>query len=684
MSLFVPRLPSRARRASLPLLLLLAGATAAAVLPATSAHAAPDNTVYKTFNAVGCGGANAFTVPEGVTVVHVQAIGASGGVRGGLGASVEAQLPVTAGETFEACVNADGGVGGLQSGGWMNGNPGGGYSSFGPASALPLIVAGGGGAMGGDGPNGGAGGDAGTLSAAGTTGGTASNGAALGGSGGTDVVGGTGGTYAPHPTAGANGASLSGGTGGNGNAAASGSGGGGGGGGWYGGGGGAGGHRAGGAGQYGGGGGGGSSACRAPATSCSGSLINGTGAQVEISYLKPSPAVTASVSPDPVVRGNPVTYTATFAVAPGDGTVAFSVDGEPLPGCAAQPVLATTATCESYAPYATGAHTLTVDYSGGSDYLDGSDDAGFTVVGPLATVSPASLGFGDVVLTRTSAVQTVTVTNSGAGQLAIGERPSFAAYRAPDPGVTLTGADAARFAIVADRCTDAVLEAGESCTVGVTFSPTQEGARTAALQITTDTDDSPRLVPLTGSGVVAPTPRPDPTPDVRPGPTTPAPTPTTPVPAPTTPKPPAARPPALTPATLAPSAHGRVAVTGDDVATLPLRCASTTACSVSGSLTLSAGALASKASPHARGSAAATRVLIRFAGVSVGAGKVKLLKLRLPRAFVRKAQAAGLRTVRATLTITTRFGARSITKRQQVTLVIPAARKPAQRPSFTG
>ncbi|MDO8211143.1 choice-of-anchor D domain-containing protein [Conexibacter sp. CPCC 206217] len=716
MSPFALPLRRRARRGTLPL--LLASAAALAVLPAAAADAASDDTVYRTFDAIGCGGANVFTVPAGVTVLHVRATGASGGARGGNAALIQADVAVTAGATFEACVDVGGGAGGPTNG-WQNGNPGGGYSSFGQPSSAPFVVAGGGGGMGGDGPNGGAGGDAGTLTTAGAAGGAASvdafGSSALGGSG-ADVVGpGAGGTYGVYPTEGADGVSLAGGAGGSGDMTAgqSGSGGGGGGGGYFGGGGGAGGHRASSAGQYGGGGGGGSSACLAPATDCEGSLTAAS-AQVEVSYLKPRPVVTASVSPDPVVRDTPVTYTATFDVAPGDGTVAFSLDGEELPECPAQPIFGTTATCQPYAPFDTGAHTLTVDYSGGDEYQSGSDDAGFTVVGPIATVSPTSLDFGQTALTQTSAAQTVTLTNSGAGYLVIGNPPSFAggigARGAIDTGVTLTGADAARFAIAGDRCTDTVLLAGESCTVDVTFSPTEEGARTAALQFATNTDDSPQLVALRGVGVARPTPdpdpdpdpqpRPDPTPDARPDPTpvvpTPPATPATPA-APVTRQPPPTSPaPTFQPATLAPSAQGRVTVTRSDDVTLPLECPSTTPCSVSGSLTLSADAFASKAT--ARSSAAKVQVLVRFAGVKVGANQVKQLRLRLPRAFVRKAQAAGLRTVRATLTITTRFGAtgaRSITKRERVTLVIPRARKaqkpasrtqskPAQRPSFTG
>lgn len=103
-------------------------------------------------------------------------------------------------------------------------------------------------------------------------------------------------------------------------------------------------------------------------------------------------------------------------------------------------------------------------------------------------VSPEDVDFGQVQggLTET---QSVTVENTGGQALGIS-------------GVSIAGTDAASFMQTND-CT--TVASGESCTVDVTFMPTGEGSRDAALEIQSDDPDTPvTTVPLSGQSVLAP------------------------------------------------------------------------------------------------------------------------------------------------------------------------------------
>ena len=68
------------------------------------------------------GGEQTFTVPAGVHLLHVVAVGGEGaagnvGVAGGRGGSVTADLPVTPGEALYVVVGGNGGAGGFNGGG---------------------------------------------------------------------------------------------------------------------------------------------------------------------------------------------------------------------------------------------------------------------------------------------------------------------------------------------------------------------------------------------------------------------------------------------------------------------------------------------------------------------------------------------------------------------------------------
>ena len=106
-----------------------------------------------------------------------------------------------------------------------------------------------------------------------------------------------------------------------------------------------------------------------------------------------------------------------------------------------------------------------------------------------ATVSPTSLKFGNVPINTTSGVLSTTLYNKGAVSYAI-------------DSITLTGTNAKYYAQSSD-C-GATLDAGASCTIGVTFTPTVTGIKSAKLTIATSATATPLSASLSGTGVLPP------------------------------------------------------------------------------------------------------------------------------------------------------------------------------------
>jgi len=107
-----------------------------------------------------------------------------------------------------------------------------------------------------------------------------------------------------------------------------------------------------------------------------------------------------------------------------------------------------------------------------------------TVTTPVA-LSASSLKFGSLLIGTTSAEQSVTLTNFGTESFSI-------------TGIALSGTSAKYYAQSHD-C-PAVLAAGASCTIGVTFTPTVTGSRSAKLVVSTSASN-PVNVALSGTGV---------------------------------------------------------------------------------------------------------------------------------------------------------------------------------------
>jgi hypothetical protein len=135
-------------------------------------------------------GTHSFVVPAGVTVIHVRALGGSGGglstidatYKGGAGALISADLTVVPGSTLEAHVGGNGavtigGANGGGDGGPINGGGGGGGASdlrtSGDALGDRILVAGGGGGLSTYIPGANAGSNSGSVNFCPTTGSTA-------------------------------------------------------------------------------------------------------------------------------------------------------------------------------------------------------------------------------------------------------------------------------------------------------------------------------------------------------------------------------------------------------------------------------------------------------------------------------------------------------------------------------
>jgi hypothetical protein len=108
---------------------------------------------------------------------------------------------------------------------------------------------------------------------------------------------------------------------------------------------------------------------------------------------------------------------------------------------------------------------------------------------PALTSAPTSLTFAQQSINTTSAAQSMTLTNSGQAALTISK-------------LGITGTNATDYAETT-TC-GATLAVNASCQVSVTFTPTAQGTRTAALAVTDNAPGSPQLISLSGQTTPAP------------------------------------------------------------------------------------------------------------------------------------------------------------------------------------
>jgi len=127
------------------------------------------------------------------------------------------------------------------------------------------------------------------------------------------------------------------------------------------------------------------------------------------------------------------------------------------------------------------------DNASGSPQSVALSGSGTNESAPAVSLSPTSLSFGNHQVNTTSAAQTITLKNSGNAALTI-------------KGIGLSGPNSGDFH-QQNTCPNP-LEAGASCTINVTFTPSAEGSRSASLAIADNASGSPHSVSLSGTGVL--------------------------------------------------------------------------------------------------------------------------------------------------------------------------------------
>jgi hypothetical protein len=108
------------------------------------------------------------------------------------------------------------------------------------------------------------------------------------------------------------------------------------------------------------------------------------------------------------------------------------------------------------------------------------------IAAPVLTLDPTSLAFAPEAVGTTAPVRTVTLTNTGNTPVEI-------------RSIETVGDAASDFAVASDTCSGNTIPTGGTCTVGVTFTPTEVGDRSATLSLT-DATGARHNAPLSGTG----------------------------------------------------------------------------------------------------------------------------------------------------------------------------------------
>jgi hypothetical protein len=161
-------------------------------------------------------------------------------------------------------------------------------------------------------------------------------------------------------------------------------------------------------------------------------------------------------------------------------------------GCApsAYAVSASCAIALTFTPSAAGTRSATLTVTDDAANSPQIVQVGGTGMGagagvPSVTLSSAAVSFAAIALGTTSAQQNITVTSSGNAPLHFSS-------------VKLGGTNAADFAL-SNGCTAAAYAVNTACTVGLTFTPSAAGMRTATLTIADDAPNSPQIVTVSGN-----------------------------------------------------------------------------------------------------------------------------------------------------------------------------------------
>ncbi len=143
----------------------------------------------------------------------------------------------------------------------------------------------------------------------------------------------------------------------------------------------------------------------------------------------------------------------------------------------------------TFHPTALGARAATLNLADNAPNSPQTQALTGTGVTSVVNLNPTSLAFGNLILTNTSAQQTVTLTNNTTGTLTFGAG-----------AVTLIGANPGDFPLSQDTCSGASLAINATCLIGIKFAPTAIGARAATVNIADNGPASPQSFGVTGTG----------------------------------------------------------------------------------------------------------------------------------------------------------------------------------------
>jgi parallel beta-helix repeat protein len=138
----------------------------------------------------------------------------------------------------------------------------------------------------------------------------------------------------------------------------------------------------------------------------------------------------------------------------------------------------------TFKPTATGSRTGTLTVNAGGTTSTVALSGTGTAPGPVLNANPASLSFGGTVVGSTAAAQTVTLTNSGTAPATV--------------SAVSVSSGSGDFSQTNNCGTIAV---GASCAVTVSFRPAAGGARTGTLSVTSNANNSPTTVALSGTAI---------------------------------------------------------------------------------------------------------------------------------------------------------------------------------------
>ena len=205
---------------------------------------------------------------------------------------------------------------------------------------------------------------------------------------------------------------------------------------------------------------------------------NGSNLSISPTALAFGSVVTGSSS-----TSQAVTVTNTGTAAAPVSSIATSGDFSQTNTCGTS--LAAGASCTAavtFKPSASGARSgsLTITASGISSTVPLSGNG--VAPGPILNTNPSSLAFPTTLSGQSSATQSATVSNTGT------------------TAASITSIAASGDFSQTNTCGSSIA-VGASCTVTVKFTPTASGARTGAVTITGNANNSPATIALSGSGV---------------------------------------------------------------------------------------------------------------------------------------------------------------------------------------